>query len=49
MLEDDIASKVSLVVDDDCRGDLQASNHVEMLVDQLAQGVADKKCSVSQK
>jgi hypothetical protein len=41
LLKDDSVSKASLVADDDCRIDPEASNHVDMMVDHIAQGVVD--------
>jgi hypothetical protein len=48
LLEDDAASKVSLDADDASRGDPEASYQVDMLVDHIAQEVADANCTVSQ-
>ncbi|KAK2427387.1 heterogeneous nuclear ribonucleoprotein A0 [Trifolium repens] len=48
LLEDDAASKASIDVDDESRGDPEASNQVDMLVDQLAKEVADANCHGSQ-
>jgi hypothetical protein len=47
LLEDDVASKVSINADDESRGDPEASNQVDMLVDQFAKEVADVKCNGS--
>jgi hypothetical protein len=41
LLKDDSVSKASLVADDNCRIDPEASNHVDMMVDHIAQGVVD--------
>jgi hypothetical protein len=41
LLEDDTGSTASLAAADDCRCDPEASNQVDMLVDQIAQRVAE--------
>jgi hypothetical protein len=41
--EDDVGSKASPAADDNCWDDPEASNHVDVLVDELAKGVADVK------
>jgi hypothetical protein len=41
LLEDDTVSKASFVADEDSRCDPEASNQVDMMVDQMAKGVAD--------
>jgi hypothetical protein len=41
LIEDDLVSKASLAAEDDCRCDPEASNQVDLLVDQIAQGVVD--------
>ncbi|KAK2362426.1 hypothetical protein QL285_087490 [Trifolium repens] len=48
LIEDEVESKASLAADDDCWGDLEASNNVDMLVDQLAHGVVDENRKASQ-
>jgi hypothetical protein len=47
LLEDDATSKVSIDANDESRGDPEASNQVDMLVDQFAKEVADVKCNGS--
>jgi hypothetical protein len=41
LLEDDLEAKALPVAEDECRCDPEASNQVDMLVDRIAQGVAD--------
>jgi hypothetical protein len=41
LLEDDNVSKASPAVEDDFRCDHEASNQVDMLIDQMAKGVSD--------
>jgi hypothetical protein len=41
LLEDDLEAKALPVAEDECRCDTEASNQVDMLVDRIAQGVAD--------
>jgi hypothetical protein len=48
LVEDEVDSKASQAVDDECWDDPEASNNVDMLVDQLAKGVADENRKVSQ-
>jgi hypothetical protein len=46
--EDDVGSKASVAADDECWDDPEASNNVDMLVDQLAQGVENEICKATQ-
>jgi hypothetical protein len=48
LIEDEAESKASLAADEECWDDPEASNNVDMLVDQLVQGVADENCKASQ-
>jgi hypothetical protein len=48
LLQDDVGSKALLVGDDESWDDPEASNHVDMLVDNLATGVPDGNCKLSQ-
>jgi hypothetical protein len=48
LMEDDVESKVSLDADNESRGDPEASNQVDMLVDQIAKEVEDVNCIASQ-
>jgi hypothetical protein len=44
LFERDTVSRASLVANDDFHGDLEASNLVDMLVDQLANGMGEEEC-----
>jgi hypothetical protein len=48
LMEDDVESKASLDADDESRGDPEASNQVDMLVDHIAKEVEDATCIDSQ-
>jgi hypothetical protein len=47
LLEDDVRSKASHVADDAYWDNPEASNHVDMLVDKLAKGVADERSNAA--
>jgi hypothetical protein len=47
LLEDDVASKVSNDANVESRGDPEASNQVDMLVDHIAKEVVDANCNGS--
>jgi PIN domain nuclease of toxin-antitoxin system len=43
LLEDEVGSKASVAVEDECWEDSEGSNHVDMLVDNMAKGVVDEQ------